>query len=229
MDCFKNLFKPATPAVVIPIETVTDVVKPSGKYSLMIDVSHYEPIPSDYKQLILSGVRAVYVKASEHAMDSLLHAHIKAAQAAGLPCGAYHFLHCSGDPSAQAKMFLDSVKDLKLELRHCLDWEGGSADGQSNAHQFAIAQSWLDIVEKASGHIPCVYSGYSFAKDLKLPVSFAKYPLWLARYTSNAITDTPAPWKQYAAWQYTDALKLNGLAGGHSVDASRADLSALLI
>lgn len=233
MDCFKRLFGSQPAAAVIPapiktIEQVTDIIKPSGKYSLLIDVSHYEPVPN-YAKLKADGVSAVIAKASEHQPDSLFHAHVKAAQAAGLPVGGYHFMHASGDGLAQAELYLKCVMDLKLEIRHCLDWESGSADSQSSAHQQGVAKAWLDAVEKSSGHVPMIYMGYSFGKDLHLPESFARYPLWFARYTSAKSSDFPLPWKSYAAWQYTDSLKLDGLSGGHSCDASRADMSMLLI
>jgi lysozyme len=196
----------------------------------MIDVSHYEPVP-DYVKLKANGVGAVYAKASEHQPDSLFKAHIKAAQAAGLPCGGYHFMHAAGGMSgmAQADLYLSCVKDLKLELKHCLDWESGSADGMSSDHQQGVADGWLASVEKATGRVPCIYGGESFLNDLKLPIKYAKYPLWLAHYgCAESHLKIPFPWRAYAAWQYTDAEAIAGLSDGQHVDASHADLGALL-
>ncbi len=197
----------------------------------MIDVSHYEPVP-DYVKLKASGVAAVYAKASEHAPDSLFKAHVVAAQAAGLPCGGYHFMHAGSGQSgaAQAELYLSCVKDLKLELKHCLDWEGGSADGQSSAHQQSVADAWLDAVEKATGRVPCIYGGESFLIDLKLPIKYSRYPLWIAHYTAvESHLKIPFPWKTYAAWQFTDAKAISGLSGGHTVDASYAELDKLMM
>ena len=236
MDCFKKLWalgaKPAVVVPIKPIETVAPVVlvpKVPGTKVLMIDVSHYEPVP-DYAKLKANGVAAVYAKASEHAPDSLFKEHVKAAQAAGLPVGGYHFLHCGSGVSgeAQAALYLSCVKGLKLELRHCLDWEGGSADGMSSAHQQSVADAWLGAVE-AIGTVPCIYGGESFLRELNLPAKYVKYPLWLAHYgCAESKLKIPFPWHSYSAWQFTDAMGITGLAGQHTVDASWTFLEQFL-
>lgn len=188
---------------------------------LEIDVSHYEPLP-DYKAMMKEGkVKRVYVKATEHAVDSMLVQHVKAAQAAGFPVGAYHFMHASEAGLPQASRYLAAISSLKLELPHCLDWEGGSADGMSSPHQQQVAAEWIDYVERVTGSVVEIYTGESFMNELQVDHRFARNPLWLAHY-QTVITrlHIPKPWVALQGWQFTDAYSVAGLATGHHVDAS---------
>lgn len=195
--------------------------KPLGKI-LGVDTSHYEPA-LDWKRAKADGVVWMYSKATEglQHVDKSLKQHCDAAAAAGVQTGAYHFFHASMDGSAQAALFLRTTFGMKFQLPPCLDWEGSSADGQSSGKQQLEAMKWLDAVEKSTGKIPAIYGGESFLRELKLPPSFARYPLWLAHYgvPENRLR-VPAPWKDYWAWQFTDALAVDGLAPGHHVDAN---------
>lgn len=209
----------------VPIENVSPVplqpAKPDYASELEIDVSHYEPV-LDYRKTAAEGrVKRVYVKVTEHAVDSLFVAHTKAAQAAGLRCGGYHFFHPSEDGAVQAQRYIDAVEKagIKFELPHCLDWE--VSDGQSSAKQQLEANKWLSVVEKHFGSAPEIYGGESFLSELKLAIGFARYPLWLAHYqTTFARLHIPFPWKRVQGWQYTDAETVAGLQPGHHVDAS---------
>lgn len=201
----------------VPVENVSPV--PLGvKKVLMIDVSHYEPVP-DYVKLKANGVEAVYAKASEHGADSLFRAHIKAAQAAGLPCGGYHFFRASSDVQAQLDIFKFAIAGLKLELKHCLDWE--VSDGEPSGVQKQKALAWLKAIKAEFGHSPIIYGGESFLHDLALGKEFEEFALWLAHYgCAESHLKIPSPWAAFAGWQYTDAESIPGLAGGHHVDAS---------
>ena len=213
--------KPGTVIAPKPIEVVAPVqLKPSGKKTLGIDVSHYEPA-LDWSKAKLGGVEWMYTKATEGAahVDSSLHMHVGSAKGAGVLTGAYHFFHANIDGAVQAHLYLKTVAGMNLELPHCLDWESSSSDGQSSAKQQLEAKKWLDIVEAATGKVPMIYGGLSHLKDLKLGPEFARYPLWLAHYGVSS-TLVPAPWKEYTAWQFTDAGSVPGLASGHHVDTN---------
>lgn len=124
----------------------------------------------------------------------------------GLKFGAYHFFRCDKNPIRQARHFLNTVKEFDMEP--ILDIE--SMDGQSVSVCKAAIKVWLDEVEKQTKKVPIIYSGHSFLVNLQLDESFARYPLWLARYT-NIEPKAPAPWKEYWAWQFSDHAKFDGI------------------
>ena len=195
---------------------------PSGKKTLGIDVSHYEPI-LDYVKAKAGGVEWMYTKATEGTghIDITLRKHVAAAKPAGLLTGAYHFMHASMDGELQAKIFLSTISGLVLDLPPCLDWESSSGDGLPALKQKVVALQWLDAVEKATGRIPMIYGGEAHLREMNLGDNFARYPLWLAHYgVKEDRLKIPAPWARYTAWQYTDAETVPGLAPGHHVDAN---------
>ncbi|CAK0739612.1 lysozyme [Azospirillaceae bacterium] len=63
------------------------------------------------------------------------------------------------------------------------------------------------------------FTGAQLLKGLHLDESFTRYPLWLAHY-GVLTTLTPAPWKQWTMWQFTDSGSVPGLASGHHVDSN---------
>jgi lysozyme len=178
----------------------------------------------DWAKANAGGVEWMITKATEGVshVDKTLFAHTNAARGHCL-VGAYHFFHASMDGAKQAELYLKAISTLpyRLDLPHCLDWESSSADGMSSAHQQREALAWLNKVESAAGRVPIIYGGEAFLRELKLPESFARYPLWLAHYgTTEEKLKIPAPWKRLFAWQYTDAETVPGLAKGHHVDAN---------
>lgn len=229
LDCFKKLlhpFPPPAPAVVIPIKPIDTVspvpLKPSGKRTLGIDVSHYEP-ELTWPQAKADGVEWMYTKATEGLthVDAYLHKHADAAMKAGVYAGAYHFFHASQDGEKQAANFLASVSGMNLTLPHCLDWEQSSADGMSAGAQIQEALKWLNMVENVTKRPPVIYGGESFLRELKLPQVFSRYPLWLAHYgVPEQRLVIPTPWPRYTMWQYTDSESVSGLASGRHVDAN---------
>jgi GH25 family lysozyme M1 (1,4-beta-N-acetylmuramidase) len=91
----------------------------------------------------------------------------------------------------------------------------------SSEHQQQVALDWLNTVEQASGHVPWIYGGESFLRELQLPVTFKRYPLIVAHYGClPSQVRVPAPWDKYLAWQFTDAGSVPGLALGHHVDSN---------
>jgi GH25 family lysozyme M1 (1,4-beta-N-acetylmuramidase) len=72
--------------------------------------------------------------------------------------------------------------------------------------------NFLSLVEKATGKIPMIYTGYYYwnsygTKD----AGWTHYPFWLAWYATEAYihtktggTGAPLPWTNWSFWQYTD-------------------------
>jgi lysozyme len=71
--------------------------------------------------------------------------------------------------------------------------------------------NFLKAVEKATGKVPMIYSGYYYWKQWMTPdTAWERYPFWLAWYASELYirfktlggTGAPPPWKNWTIWQY---------------------------
>ena len=154
------------------------------------DVSKYQGFV-DWTQKKIQGYEFTIIKATEgsYDVDPQFITNALNAPLAGLSCGAYHFFHPNQDALSQATLFLKTLGGLKL--RAALDWE--VSDNMRIPYQISQAQIWLDAVEHATGVVPIVYSYSAYFKQLNLPKSFARYPLWLAEYSSSY--SSPSPWQ----------------------------------
>ncbi|RYD73205.1 MAG: glycoside hydrolase family 25 protein, partial [Sphingobacteriales bacterium] len=68
-------------------------------------------------------------------------------------------------------------------------------------------QVWLDMVEKAYGKRPIIYTGYHFYRNY-LEGHFNEYPLWIAHYKGYENAKLNREW---LFWQHTDRGMLNGI------------------
>lgn len=167
------------------------------------DISHYEKC--DFSKY---NCKILITKATEG--TGLVDSTFKNVQAQcklrAIPFGAYHFFRCNLPALDQAKFYLETVGTFILNP--ILDIE--TLDGVSHEECKKQIKIWLSYVELVTGKVPVIYSGHSFLVELNLDASFAKYPLWLARYTTIKPV-APAPWKEWTAWQYSDKDIFNGI------------------
>ena len=171
-----------------------------------LDLSHYNG-KQDFEKLKAQGFEFCYFKATEGLsyVDPTFLGNVRAASAAGILTGAYHFFRPSVDGTDQARHFLSTTALLPLNLPHMLDWE--VTDSVRASIQKVRATSWLENVKAVTGKIPGIYGSPGFLEPLGLDDSFKNYPLWVAHYGVNR-PRIPSPWGDYMYWQYTDA---NGL------------------
>jgi len=125
----------------------------------------------------------------------------------GIKFGAYHFFKANLPAIQQAEHFLKNIgPDVDFLI---LDLE--TTDGATPEGIRQLAKAWLEYVHAKTGKLPILYSYHSFLTgSVKFDESFAKYPLWLARY-ANVTPTAPAPWKDWAIWQYSDKAFFNGI------------------
>lgn len=136
----------------------------------------------------------------------------------GILRGAYHFFLPDRSPQEQADNFLKTVNPGSGDLLPVLDVE--SDRGMSADKILQGMAEWLDIVAKAIGHKPFIYTFPSFWSDsLGNPTDFNDYPLWIAHYTSAAKPIVPGGWSNYTIWQYTESGTVSGVNG--PVDRNR--------
>lgn len=189
---------------------------------LGIDTSHYSQ-QVDWAKAKAGGVQWMYSKASQGSefVDQSLGLHTSGAKAAGILTTAYHFFMANVDGDEQWNVFARTIQGKKFDLPHVLDWEAGSIQGMSPAHQILQAKRWLAASQKYTGKVPWIYMGEDLALSLKLPSEFGAYPLISARYGVKVEQlRIPSPWTKLTAWQYSESAIIPGIKSGHTTDAN---------
>lgn len=173
------------------------------------DVSDYQA-SVNWPQVLASGRAGGIVKATEGTTykAKTFAPNWKTLGEFGAVRGAYHFARPGrGSPEAQAEHFLAAVGTWQPADLLVLDLE----DGDGNLDAFAVA--FLARVEQQTGIVPWFYSYAPFIRTHITDRRLARYPLWLAAYTSKAPV-APAPWARWQLWQHTDKAVIPGIKGG---------------
>lgn len=197
----------------------------SSKNVKIIDVSHHNGT-INWTQVALDGVKGAYIKLTEGTsfLSKTAYQNYLGAKNAGLRVGFYHYAHANNDPIKEVDFFLEKLSNMKVDLPHCLDLEEN--DGRTKAQVNAFAVKWMEYLQKKTGILPILYTGYSFMNNFSN--NMAKYPLWVARYSgSNRAGGMNNPgsstiWNKWAMFQYTDSGKVKGISG--NVDVNEMDL-----
>lgn len=141
------------------------------------------------------------------------------AKSAGQLLGVYHFARV-GDAVAQAKYFVENVKNYVGEAVLILDWENTGSEnvlGQGSVW----AKKWLDTVYSLTGVRPMIYMSSSVTSAYDWSAVSTDYGLWVSSYGNNPILSgfsQPNPpavgfWKFVAMFQYSSRTRLNGYSG----------------
>jgi lysozyme len=198
MGWITNIFKkkPTQLKIEQPISKETTI-------KTFADISHYEKIDFDKYQ-----PKILITKATEgrYKIDPTFIKIQAESKRRELKFGAYHFFRCNEDALTQAKSYCAIVKEFDMEP--ILDIE--VLDGVSHEKCKEMIKIFLDYCEAYSGKVPMIYVSHFFIVELKLDDSFARYPLWLARYT-NVTPKAPAPWSEWKYWQFSDREKFEGI------------------
>lgn len=184
-----------------------------------IDLSHHNTIPESLRPARKSGIRGVIHKATEGSsfVDDKLEARRHLALEARMLWGVYHFIR-PGSVTDQAEFFVSTSMPVSdRRTLYALDWED-SAVSIDNALAF------LYEVERLTGHVPVLYSGYVLKEALNghADSRFSRYRLWLAQYGPTA--ELPPGWDSYWAWQYTDQGTVPGINPPTDLNTSRGNL-----
>jgi GH25 family lysozyme M1 (1,4-beta-N-acetylmuramidase) len=177
----------------------------------VIDVSDYQP-GVNWSQVLGSGRHGGICKATEGVSYTArsfvgnwnalgqLHAPVR---------GAYHFAQPAKSSAAlQANHFLQVLAPLAVTPRDMLVLDIEVGDG--NLSTWAL--DFLGRVEQATGIRPWLYSYGPFITAHLRDANLARYPLWIAAYSSKAPA-VPKPWGAYRLWQHTDAALVPGAPG----------------
>lgn len=187
-----------------------------------IDVSKWNGT-INWNNVKKAGIEYAFVRTSYRgtktgalAKDPTAAANMKNAAAAGVKVGAYIFSQAITKAEAvqEAEYLLQTVKGYKITMPLVFDYEyysGGRFSSSTKLSRRAktdICLAFCDRIKKA-GYTPLVYANKSmFGSDLYASEITAKYPAWLAHYTTS--TDYTG---DYDFWQYTSSGSVSGISG----------------
>jgi lysozyme len=170
---------------------------------LGIDLSKWDGI-WDAEKAKAAGAAFAFIKASQATFtDPLFSTHWSKGKAAGLLRGAYHYLDYTKPARDQASYFAALLKVSPGELPPVVDFEQRRTDNNP-----AVARAFLrDFLAQMSsfGFTPIIYTSNGFWSEYgdKADPTWAKYPLWIAQYTTAPAPTVPLPWTRWTFWQYT--------------------------
>lgn len=137
-----------------------------------------------------------------------------------LPRGGYHYFHPNVDGTSQARVFVSRMSNDFGELPPAIDIEEPTTQWTDTWK--GNLRACLQTVQDMTSRLPVIYTGAWFMPYVRPADWLARYPLWLAAYTSTTDIQVPAPWTTYAVHQYsaTGNAALYGCSGT-SVDVNR--------
>jgi lysozyme len=190
-----------------------------------LDVSHIQQTV-DWNAVRQAGKVFAFIKATEGITytDPAFAANWSGARAAGLLRGAYHFYETNDDPTAQAENFLSVVQLEPTDLPPVVDIER-TKSGESAGQIVRDLQTWLDVVEQATGRVPIIYSSPGYWNALGTS-AFGRYPLWVAEYG----VQSPKPvagWTGWTFWQLSESGTVDGIEGSVDLDIFSGTLTGL--
>jgi lysozyme len=178
----------------------------------------------DWPRVRSAGFEFAFLKASEGRTfdDERFNFNRRAAKAAGLTVGAYHYARPDNNtPEAEARHFLRVAGPKRGELLPVLDWETAPPTG-------AWALGFLRAVERAIGAPPILYTFPDFLRRTGSFQALKRFPLWYARYGPNdgqVHSATPPPAFRFAVHQFTSRGHVPGVGG--KVDLNLLKLDSL--
>jgi lysozyme len=181
----------------------------------------------DWASVAGAGISFAIAKATEgtNVVDPTFDVNYAGIKGAGLVRGAYHFFHASQDPVAQANLCLSKIGMFGPgDLPPVLDVE--IADNQPPFVIINAIQQWLTTVQQAIGRPPIIYTSSGFWSQLGNP-TISGYPLWIANWGVTC-PNVPAPWSNWAFWQYSDSGTVSGIPATVDLDQFNGGISALL-
>jgi lysozyme len=174
-----------------------------------IDASHHQGA-IDWPKVAKDDVAFAYLKASEGGdhRDRRFAEHWRAARAAGIDVGAYHFFTLCRSGAAQAKNFIAVVPVERDALPPAVDLEFGGNCGRRPEGPALRREidDFLAAVERAYGKSAVLYLTPEFLEAYRAHLP----PRALWRRSLLRVPDDSAPWH---LWQYHNRGRVRGIRG----------------
>jgi lysozyme len=181
-----------------------------------IDVSHHQG-EIDWQKVAASGIKFVYVKASEgrNFQDPSFWNNLSGASRAGLYCGAYHYFTLDGAGSAQAQNFIRSVPKGSTFLPPAIDLEtwGNSAKRPAVPAFQAELNAMMKDLRDTYGMEPIIYSSSGFLHNY-----LKDYPVKELWYRAVFWNPSLGGFDNWNFWQFTEKARVPGIQGFVDMD-----------
>ena len=176
-----------------------------------IDVSAHNGTV-DFEKAHASGVDFVFIKATEGATfrDSLFMRNLKAANAAGIAAGAYHFFRFDVDGEKQAQNLLKAIAGQPITLPLVIDVETESNPYQPTDRVTRKVHDMVDVLT-SYGYPVAIYSNKK-GLDRHIRDEFSDCGVWICSFTQP---DKNAAW---TFWQYSHKGSIPGIDGDVDLD-----------
>jgi lysozyme len=188
------------------------------------DTSRWQP-SIHWEKVQNAGISFAFIKATEggDVLDKSFKENFAKAKAAGVPRGAYHFYYFCTAPEVQAKWYLRHIpKDagamppvLDAEWNHVSKTCPGKPSPAKVRKDLSV---WLNIVEKATGKRPIIYTTPDFYDDNDMG-RFEAHDFWLR--STAAHPSERYPHERWTFWQYTGTGKIPGIEGKADINVFR--------
>src|SRR5437763_15017263 len=182
----------------------------------------------DWRRVRNAGFEFAFLKATEGRTfdDERFSFNRRAAKAAGLKVGAYHFARPDNNtPEAEAHHFLRVARPQRGELLPVLDWE-------KDPPTASWAIRFLETVEHAIGAAPILYTFPDFLRRTGTFGQMRRFPLWYARFGPNdggVHPATPPQGYLFAVHQFTSRGHVPGIGGLVDLDLLKPDSLSSLV
>ena len=179
-----------------------------------VDVSRWQ-YDIDWKKLRSRGANFAFIKATDGGdhLDPMFKTNWKAAKAAGVPRGAYHFFYWCRVASEQADWFIRNVPKEPGALPPVIDveWNNESKSCKRRPSREVVLAKMDVFLKKLEAHYgqkPIIYTAPDFYED-NLQGQFKDYPFWLRSVAAHPKKVYPN--REWLFWQYSGT----GLSKGH--------------
>ncbi len=193
-----------------------------------VDVSRWQG-EIDWVKLRGQGANFAWIKATDGGdhVDPMFKKNWRAARAAGIPRGAYHFFYWCRSASSQADWFIRNVPKEKGALPPVLDveWNHLSACKKRPSRETVLEKMrvFLERLEKHYGQRPVIYTAPDFYAD-NLKGAFPNHPFWLRSVAAHPSKVYPG--REWLFWQYSGSGLSQGVDGRIDLNVFRGDAGA---
>jgi len=205
---------------ITPIEFSDLPTLPPGFKSYGIDISHHQSEVNwdTFFEENDSTIQFIYCKVTEG--ETLIdrewqNNHTRLFKEK-MPHGGYHFFRPSIDPVVQANHFLKHYNFNETNLPPALDVE---IEGATDASLIQNMTIWLNLIERATGKRPLIYTSYNFYTE-KFKGHFENYKFWVANYSNHAYRFVD---DQIIHWQFSETGEIPGIKGFVDLNYSKID------
>lgn len=176
-----------------------------------VDASHHQG-DIDWVRVRRDGIEFAYLKATEGSSftDPRFVASTRAARAAGLRVGGYHYFTLCSAGVPQAEHFVDVLGSVgsRGSMPPAIDLEllGNCADPPPRADLLREVRAFVDTVEARTGQRVVVYAYPEFEERFRIATALQR------RQWVRDIGSTP-PTRDWWIWQKDDRASIDGIAG----------------